>query len=718
MGGSANDDDDGECDSLIELSGTKGLARHALWEAAAAASSNPPPPGSGFSRTTDRRAPLWAAASLLLAALAGAYRLGLREGEGEARSYARDAEGDVVVGKGKMFGPRGNAFSRHKGAGTFTSERLEATRAECRKVTSLLEEYYFGKDRAKAMLMESWLDPWDFDVPPSATGDDALPRRRAEKLADTVARALVSEDQTSFLVGGIGSSVMAGHDNCRYDNYQSQMERLWKPVWRAAGMDFVFQNAGIGGNCGDSHLNQHFCLGMNVSPEVDIVHYSWTYFEHGDEIVPHEDLIRWAQLLPKRPPVHLFNTGTLDRLVKPMHTGPNTTSYMPDKTLTRRYAKYGYNGFFLRTAFEKGGHDYEAEKGREDDPIDRFGPGHVGDGYHNVTRYGEDEEDEDRRTSLGVVMRNWVRLNLFVFAQVDERRPIRPRWLPATRGTSLARSDAVPGRQTCGSAWHRRTRAHFSRARIWKRRSAPRPHGVPADLRRVRLRVHASRAPGVGPDRRRIRSRRGSAGAVVRVAPNAFAEARPPRARVLRPGVLRGGAAAELPQLRAGDVWRRRGEGRGPGGPGEPRTGRGPELDSVAPREGSVGRGREGGRQNLPTARRRVGNLLAPRPLRGHPVEQLGERLGGLSAPPDGGGPRGDLRVLREGGGKDDVRGKSERGGAVQFGARPAGDVGGVAQQEVRSYLAAFPAVRSGGGTARRRGLLGGQVPRWYQGRG
>jgi hypothetical protein len=32
----------------------------------------------------------------------------------------------------------------------------------------------------------------------------------------------------------------------------------------------------------------------------------------------------------------------------------------------------------------------------------------VGDGYHNTTRYGELEDDEGRKNSLGVVMRNWV----------------------------------------------------------------------------------------------------------------------------------------------------------------------------------------------------------------------------------------------------------------------------------------------------------------------
>ena len=82
----------------------------------------------------------------------------------------------------------------------------------------------------------SWLDKWNFD------SEVNIPEKkhRADKLVDTMLRALINH-QTTFLMGGIGSSVMAGHDNCRYDSFGSQLERMWSPVWKAAGMDFVFQ---------------------------------------------------------------------------------------------------------------------------------------------------------------------------------------------------------------------------------------------------------------------------------------------------------------------------------------------------------------------------------------------------------------------------------------------------------------------------------------------
>jgi hypothetical protein len=241
------------------------------------------------------------------------------------------------------------------------------------------------------MLMDPWIGVWDFDAPENETEIHL----RAAKLVDTMARALVTDDQKTFLMGGIGSSVMAGHDNCHYDSYQTQMERLWAPVWKAAGMDFVFQNAGEGGGCGDSHQNQHFCVKQNISPDVDIVHYSWTYFEGGQAQIEHEDLVRWTQMLPKQPLVNILNTGT--------PPGPDH----PYSLLTQHYAKYALNSFYMHQGFVNGGHDYDSEKYDPDNPFDRFGWGYVGDGYHNTTRYGE-LEDEARKNSLGVVMRNWV----------------------------------------------------------------------------------------------------------------------------------------------------------------------------------------------------------------------------------------------------------------------------------------------------------------------
>jgi hypothetical protein len=128
----------------------------------------------------------------------------------------------------------------------FTLDRLHATRTAVESLLSLLESYYTNKEQTAQMLLNAWTDPWDFDT------DSNTPNSlRTAKLVDTMARALVTDDQDTFLMGGIGSSVMAGHDNCHYDAYQNQMERTFGGIWEEAGMKFVFQNGGEGGGCGD-----------------------------------------------------------------------------------------------------------------------------------------------------------------------------------------------------------------------------------------------------------------------------------------------------------------------------------------------------------------------------------------------------------------------------------------------------------------------------------
>eukprot|EP00804_Cyclotella_cryptica_P007639 CCRYP_015253-RA/>CCRYP_015253-RA protein AED:0.03 eAED:0.03 QI:1061/1/1/1/1/1/3/215/472 len=208
-------------------------------------------------------------------------------------------------------------------------------------------------------------------------------------------QALVTDEQKEFIIGTIGSSVAAGHDNCHYDSYENQLQRTFGPVWEAAGMKLICQNAGEGGGCGDNFANQVFCIKQNVSPNVDIVHYTWSYFEVGnymDALVSRENLVRWTQMLPRQPPVHVLNVeGAVQASDE-------------EKELTKYYAQYGYDAFYMRYAYRQGGHDYDTEA---KNGLDRFGWHVVGDGYHNTTRYGELEEDEGRKESLGVVLRNW-----------------------------------------------------------------------------------------------------------------------------------------------------------------------------------------------------------------------------------------------------------------------------------------------------------------------
>ena len=266
--GGGGGDDEAEGDSLIEPSsagaGGGGVGRRISRPLGSAtrwdnASSPVRRLWSIVSRSHHRPVCL-AIMSLLL--LAGVFHLGRLEAKKEGGG---GGGGDDDDGSDRAS-DAGSSTTASGAVGTFTREHLDATRAEASRVLSLLEGYYSaGADSARAMLMNPWLDPWEFD-------DVRWPEKRDRnaKLVDTMARALVTDGQGTFLVGAIGSSVVAGHDNCRYDGYQAQMERLWQPVWEAAGMNFAIQNAGEGGGCGDSYQNQGMCITQNVSPNVDI----------------------------------------------------------------------------------------------------------------------------------------------------------------------------------------------------------------------------------------------------------------------------------------------------------------------------------------------------------------------------------------------------------------------------------------------------------------
>ena len=173
-----------------------------------------------------------------------------------------------------------------------------------------------------------------------------------------------------FVIGVIGSSVAAGHDNCNYDSYERQLERTLQPIFEFYGKTVEVRNAGEGGGCGDSYRNQIWCVRNMVGDDVDVVHYSWTYFEAGDRTVEawHEMFIRWSLLLDNAPVPTIINVGEggVDHLYN-------------------HYKQFGYNTIYLQKGLKKQFPKYKKEWGV------------VGDGMHNETRYG----------GSGVMWRNW-----------------------------------------------------------------------------------------------------------------------------------------------------------------------------------------------------------------------------------------------------------------------------------------------------------------------
>jgi hypothetical protein len=384
-------------------------------------------------------------AKLLLSFFAGILLIYLTYENGVDKGVKVNSSGGGINHPDKP--PKSTSTTLDTISNTFTKETLHNTRQAAKELIGLLHNYYGGENKAKAMLVESWQASWNLekdaflfdnnDIDDQGNDDDDSvnnqgernlgkknqgvkkannvfnnpdemtpeqlsqhhhhKKERTTKLVTTMARALLNPEQTKFTIGTIGSSVAAGHDNCHYDCYESQLERTLTPIFAAAKMDLQVQNAGEGGGCGDSHKNQVFCVTQNLSPDVDIIHYSWTYFEKGGAEEQREQLVRWAQRMPRRPMVH--------HLVARGKANTCEADSKENVALDQTYASYAYNAFCIQTGLYFGGYDYDTEAANG---INRFGWQHQGDGYHNTTRYGEELPDDDpRKDSLGVVYRNW-----------------------------------------------------------------------------------------------------------------------------------------------------------------------------------------------------------------------------------------------------------------------------------------------------------------------
>jgi len=136
-------------------------------------------------------------------------------GEGEGTNTDKDDSGTSDSDANVKGTTEGDALHKQEDAettdeqsgGQFTLDRLAATRKAAQALVKELEEYYSGEEQTNRMLDGAWTKSWASD---DAEGADS---QRMEKLSDTMARALVTEEQQEFIIGTIGSSVAAGHDN-------------------------------------------------------------------------------------------------------------------------------------------------------------------------------------------------------------------------------------------------------------------------------------------------------------------------------------------------------------------------------------------------------------------------------------------------------------------------------------------------------------------------
>jgi len=259
----------------------------------------------------------------------------------------------------------------------FDISHLLAAQKQAQSEIDMLRAYY-GKYTAKVLDGNDGL-VFGFA---GANGAPSNPES-FRRTSDVIARALVHGE--TIKLGYIGSSVMCGHDNCYYDSFPAQLERLLNRTFAAAGSGVESRNACQGGTCGDSYENQIFCMQHMIGSDVDFVHYEWTYFEQNEPEQYHELATRFALNLPKSPPMFIFNCDTT----------PWAGNKRTNDLLAEAYAKYGANGASLVGGLMASG----VYKGKV--------WAAVGDGMHDTTRYGASETQQARKESLGVVFRNW-----------------------------------------------------------------------------------------------------------------------------------------------------------------------------------------------------------------------------------------------------------------------------------------------------------------------
>lgn len=200
-------------------------------------------------------------------------------------------------------------------------------------------------------------------------------------LVEKIGRSLLYTKK--FVVGAIGSSVTAGHDNCDVDSYSAQLYHLLAPIFRQAGVDFQTRNGGIGGACGDFYVDQVYCMEYILGPDVDVTSFSWDYFPYDEDNSFHEDFVRLSLSMQNHPMPLIL---TLNNVFTKSH-----------KTLYDAYGRFGYHGMAATRTNPPG-------------VPPKVGKiwGFVGDGIHRWTRLADAfPEDSCRRKSTGILWRNW-----------------------------------------------------------------------------------------------------------------------------------------------------------------------------------------------------------------------------------------------------------------------------------------------------------------------
>jgi len=169
-------------------------------------------------------------------------------------ALARDAvTGDAV----QPFAP-GDAPEKDVGGLPFDPATVKGHFVALR---AALVDFYEGKD-----TLEKVIAPY-----PGHPDHAAM----VQALSRPFARAMVHGDRP-FVIGVLGDSTAAGADNCYYDSWPRQLERLLKPLFAAAG-GLVLEVRNTAHNGGYTPDAQMPCALAMLGADADLVIASWPY---------------------------------------------------------------------------------------------------------------------------------------------------------------------------------------------------------------------------------------------------------------------------------------------------------------------------------------------------------------------------------------------------------------------------------------------------------
>jgi hypothetical protein len=233
------------------------------------------------------------------------------------------------------------------------------------KASNLVQDLikYYGNQADKVLFGTNAMS-FGFNKDLSPTSPEFFKRA-----VEIIGRVILHDEPLKL--GFIGSSVMCGHDNCYKYSFPMQLKLTLDNIFRNAqgGSGVEIRNACQGGSCGDSFANQIFCFEHMVGNDIDYLFYEWTYFENSDSVaIWHELIARWLLLLPKSPPLIIFNA------INPPWAGGNVEL---EKKLSSAYGKTGSNAFCMDCGLKSTG----LWQGFSDDAW-----GKLGDGMHSSPR--------------------------------------------------------------------------------------------------------------------------------------------------------------------------------------------------------------------------------------------------------------------------------------------------------------------------------------------